>query len=80
MLIVRTAIAVTLFSVLSSTAVRQANGCTATAAIVCMEQGAIRGVIDGQALAFKGVPYAQAPVEALRWKPPQPAGPPARCT
>jgi hypothetical protein len=80
MLIVRTAIAVTLFSVLSSTAVRQANGCTATAAIVCMEQGAIRGVIDGQALAFKGRPLRPgasggAPVEAAAT-----GGPPARCT
>jgi len=54
---------------------QQRGSCTPTADIVCTEQGAIRGAIEGQTLAFKGIPYAQPPVGQLRWKPPQPAAP-----
>ena len=36
----------------------------------CTEQGAVRGVIEGDLLAFKGLPYAQPPVTNLRWRPP----------
>jgi para-nitrobenzyl esterase len=74
MLIVRTAFAAMVLSVLSSPAVPEGRGCTTSAEIVCMEQGPIRGMIEGQTLAFKGIPYAQAPIGLLRWKPPQPAG------
>jgi para-nitrobenzyl esterase len=45
-------------------------GCTPSADVVCTEQGAIRGVMEGEALAFKGIPYARPPVGPLRWKPP----------
>jgi para-nitrobenzyl esterase len=38
--------------------------------VVCTEQGAMRGAAEGRTLAFKGIPYAQAPVGPLRWKPP----------
>lgn len=31
-----------------------------------------RAVGDGAVAAFKGVPYARPPVDALRWKPPEP--------
>ncbi len=40
--------------------------------IVCTEHGSIRGLVEGEMLAFKGIPYARPPVGALRWRPPEP--------
>src|SRR3954469_4103057 len=49
----------------------QPQTCRADSAdVVCTEQGAVRGVAEGRTFAFKGMPYAQAPVGTLRWKPP----------
>lgn len=55
----------TLFSVTSTTAQELPA--------IHIESGALQGVIDDGIVAFKGIPYAAAPVGALRWKAPQPA-------
>ena len=37
---------------------------------VRIDAGAVSGLVDNGVLSFKGVPYAQPPVGALRWKAP----------
>jgi para-nitrobenzyl esterase len=41
--------------------------------VVITENGAVRGGVAGTIIAFKGIPFAQAPVGDLRWRAPQPA-------
>jgi para-nitrobenzyl esterase len=39
--------------------------------VVATDTGSIKGAISGGIRAFRGIPYAAAPVGPLRWKPPQ---------
>src|SRR5436190_11690269 len=41
--------------------------------IVKTDSGQIQGTLVGDSRQFLGIPYAQPPVGALRWKAPQPA-------
>jgi len=72
MLIVRIALAVTFLTSISAAAAAQPVSCTVSEAdVVCTEQGPVRGVPEGDTLAFKGIPYAKPPIGTLRWKPPE---------
>jgi para-nitrobenzyl esterase len=43
--------------------------------LVTIASGTVRGTADGEVIAFKGIPFAQPPVDALRWRAPQPVTP-----
>lgn len=61
----------------SSDATTQGDGQCDTRVIVQIKAGTLRGIIErlpngGNMYVFKGIPYAQAPVGELRFKPPRP--------
>ena len=45
---------------------------TSSPTIVVTQSGAIQGTVQGNILAFRGIPYAAPPTGDLRWRPPQP--------
>lgn len=52
------------------------SGCIAVAQTdntkVKTVNGVVRGLIEGDAVVFKGIPFAAPPIGELRWRPPQP--------
>ncbi len=42
---------------------------------VVIASGPIEGSVEGKTIAFRGIPYASAPVADLRWRAPQPVSP-----
>jgi len=60
-----------LLAIIFCAAPTPAAECPASAPdVVCTDSGAIRGAREGNTLAFKGIPYAKAPIGSLRWHPP----------
>ena len=43
--------------------------------MVATTAGQVRGVAEGDVNAFRGIPFAAAPLGENRWKPPAPAKP-----
>ena len=68
---IKAVLALVVATLFSTVATAQTAACTASPEIACTEQGAVRGVVQGATMAFKGIPYAAPPVGSLRWKPPE---------
>ena len=73
MSVIRAVLALVVAILFSTVASAQTPPCIGSSDVACTEQGAVRGVMQGATMAFKGIPYAAPPVGPLRWKPPAPA-------
>src|SRR5688572_26603968 len=61
--------------IMSLTVAAATAGCVGGArdrTLVETQQGTVKGVLEGDLMTFKGVPYAAPPIGSLRWRPPQP--------
>jgi para-nitrobenzyl esterase len=56
-----------------SAALAVAGSAAASPDAVKVAQGELHGAVAGPVASFKNIPFAQAPVGDLRWRPPQPA-------
>lgn len=45
---------------------------TSSPTIAVTQSGAVQGILAGNILAYRGIPYAAPPTRNLRWRPPQP--------
>ncbi|ACY95860.1 Carboxylesterase [Thermomonospora curvata DSM 43183] len=61
-----------LSAALGATPVQAAGNAPATAPVVRIHEGLIRGVSGENGTSYLGIPYAKPPVGPLRWKPPAP--------
>jgi para-nitrobenzyl esterase len=68
--------ALLLLAAIPATGSAQTSSCAANEPdTACTQQGAVRGAVEGDMLAFKGIPYARPPVGPSRWKPTEAAEP-----
>lgn len=73
---IRIRCATLLLCLLSDPATAQRTTASAAAPMVTIRDGTLRGLLlPGGVRAFRGIPYAQPPLGALRWKPPMPPKP-----
>jgi para-nitrobenzyl esterase len=62
-------------TVMIATATAPAQSAAGEPTLVQVDGGTVRGTAANDVIAFKGIPFAQPPVGALRWRPPQPVAP-----
>ena len=51
----------------------QPAACVSSETVVCLATGGVRGAVEADVVSFRGIPYAEPPLDSLRWRPPQPA-------